>query len=346
MGKQKKEKYRNNKIQYDKKTVKALKICGLIFTIISIPSIILSNIPAKDLPAVLDTPIVILCILGLFGIIPIIFCWYKYIDGKLYLSELQKAGYEVPYDRLDYNDSLSKLPRTGDVIFENEGHNKGCIILAITSLLFAGGIFITDIIYSLKWHAIQSVGAFAVFIGILGLLWVLAAFIYYKRSDNIVYKNRYEDDNRKTRPPFSFGILTILIAGTVSIILISTPLSMTRYLSKSAVDSDREFANEIIRNVEYFYASNIDTEETKWDESFQDLDDGVWFFENDWDDDLFTSTIAKSYGANNISELKSRLNNPGSKLYICTDGHSMEADFCYTWEYGKTVTETLRPFTE
>lgn len=336
---------KDNKIKYDKKIMRLVRAGAIILSIPVIISIPLMFTTTIETPASLINIAEFIFMLGILAFWPMVILWIVFIDGTLYLKGLEKAGYEIPEDKNQYDSLLSNLPRK-IIVEENKAErNKGsitlCIIDGIIALIFWG----IAIKYIVQWYSIVDIGFFAFCLTLLGTFWAIGALTNYKQSDNRKYKNFFDNDNnRKNRTPFSNGIATIIILLVISSVCARLPFSMTEYVAKSRLYGDEQIMDSLLKTALDIIAENEYCIEEEWPESYKMLTEGVDFFEADWEDDLFTRKLLESmsrvYNVESINDIKRELKAKESHAFVTlTAINTFEVNYTYKWEYGKMKTD-------
>ena len=146
--------------------------------------------------------------------------WLAYLDAWLYLRELIKAGYEVPDDRRKYNCVLENLPREREDYCIVDGRDRDSVISACITAACALCFAVVAIKYYVGWWRwLPGVSIPGICLCIVVVFWVAGAVVYYRQSDNRRYRGRLEPvDDRKIRTYLFKKIMTVLLAGCVSVI--------------------------------------------------------------------------------------------------------------------------------
>lgn len=338
-------KQQETEIKYDKRILKIILISAVLFTVAIFVGLLPAFFIIKDMPSQMNTPLMdFIFLIAVFSVFPTVALWIKYIDGRLYLRMLEKAGFEVPADRRIYGNSLHNLPITKEINTETEGRNRSCVILSGICMAVSVVFFLTTLNYFLMWRRVTDIGMFVIFLAGLAILWLVGAGIYYKRSDNGKYRNFYVLDSRKLRQTFFNGAITILLSGVISAVLSSLPFSMTRYVARTMELQDKENIESMLSNINNFYKENEGCYQEKWEVSHRRLAEGVNFLTADWDEDLFTAFIMENNEIDEMNKLEAKFRMKGKTLWIQVDDTGAKAEYSYIWEYGriKTVTITAR----
>ena len=241
---------RSGEIRYDKRILRALLITGVVLLVIVISVIPWMLISIRDLPS--NSFLDLYMAIGIACFWPMVIIWFVYLDGKLYCSELEKAGYEIPYDRKQYGKQISNLPRTKELEFDKEGICRYSRILSVMAGGVAIVIFGFAIKYIIQWQFVEDAVFVTICLFVLCFLWLIGFYVYRKQSDNRKYRNFYEDeDYRKIRTALFDGIIAIIFLGAISFFLVATAYSFTRYIEKTRVSADLEAITIAIKNGDF-----------------------------------------------------------------------------------------------
>lgn len=168
------------------------------------------------------------------------------VSGIGYFNRLKAYGYEVPYNRKDYDDKLENLPRVKEIEGKSLFSKHSIWSMYISIVAFC--LFITlDALYFIKWNFVgDDVSVLTVLCGIFFLGWLIMALFFKKQSDPIKYRDDVEIDyNRKPRWGLGKAVVNMVVLGVISAIVISMAHSMTDYIFNARIASDREKAYEV-----------------------------------------------------------------------------------------------------
>lgn len=209
--------------------------------VVSVPTLIgiicgvfLGNMVSRFGDVMVVTSVITFC--------PMAGLWLAFLDSWLYLRELAKAGYEVPDDRRKYNGVLKNLPRRCEPYSITDGRDRESVISACITAACALCFVAVVIKYYVKWwHWIPVVTIPGVCLCVIAVFWVAGAALYYRQSDNRRYRGRFEPvDDRRVRPYLFKRIMTVLLAGLVSVIFDMAMFSAAGYIARAQVEVDVE----------------------------------------------------------------------------------------------------------
>lgn len=326
----------NQGIRYDKRLVKRLGIWNILlwsFVVIGVLVTMLESSPISN-----GTYDVWMMISVIF-FWPAVILFICYIDGKLYLKTLEKAGFEVPINRKDFGNRLEDLLKLREIDPELHGRSRDSLILAGLTAVGVILVVVVAIRYLIRFQGIAEIGFMAGCIFVLALFWGIAAGHYYKQSDNTRFRNFYILDERRCRQTLLNGIVTILIAGVVSGMFLTLPFSMTDYVVKARRAEDINYAKSFVESMSAF----LDAEPAEdWKKSQEILSNGADVLENTWQEDAFTEFINARFGVQSFDDFQAVFRSKDAKLWVrLTERGEIEATYSCTFEYGKTRTDVI-----
>ncbi|MCR4716421.1 MAG: hypothetical protein K5656_04490 [Lachnospiraceae bacterium] len=238
-------------IKYDLKFYKAVKATIIISFVLTVISALVffagANVKASDITDQLLIILLIITFLGYITIPLLVISLVLFLDSSIYLKRLKNNGFDLPDNKMDYQNDLSNLSRTNQTenIYANDSKHLFIIFLAVFFICLA-----FDIAYLLKWHQLveDSVALF-IFLILFHLLFLIAALIFLHQRDSSKYIDAVDiRDGRKVRMSITSGIALLLIMGLIAAFSISTAHSMTDYIHKSRTGN--------YDDVSYFYDSD------------------------------------------------------------------------------------------
>lgn len=304
------------KIKYDTRIIRRIFIAAVLSTVIVVSGWLAGLVPIKDTHGFEEY--LLLLTVVLFW--PMVILWVSYIDGKLYLRNLKTAGFEVPADRRKYENKLANLPRFKELVIENTGRNKGSLLLIFFACLGAVIFLLILTDYVWKWGFLSGIGFMIFSLGLLVFFWMIGTFVYFRQSDNRKYRNFYEpEDARKVRTMFGKGMFTIIIALCISLVLATLPFTMTEYVARTIVESDKDRIYFALKQIEEICAANACSPE----------------------DEIFQKEFKEYSDYEDLEDMENSLRAKNAKLKIDLIGGKAVASYSYTWEYRKIRTEEI-----
>lgn len=322
-------------IKYDLKTIKRLQVIVIILAVLMLAAI--SPMFFIKYGSVIMRRYLNIYILGVALFWPTVILGLVYLDGRIYLKNLQKAGYELPYDKRDYDGKVENLPRLFDVEVDNEGQCKDSLKLSTMAGIFTGGLLIVWMKYLYQWYIVDDSKVMLVYMSGLVLLWGIGAYTYYRQADNTKFRNLSEpEDGRKVRSSVARGIFTIVLCGIISVFLCSIPFSVTKYIAKTRALNDKE---NIMR---FIHVLDQVCEERQLESDsplYEQLSQGMEPFNSKWADEEILSLALERMDIEDIDELEDQLYMRDGRVWIKLVDGKIEASYTYLWEYGKPKTE-------
>lgn len=204
------------KIQYDRRIMRMILIAAVV---VSVPTLggIIFGVFFDDMVSTFGDVMVVISVITFC---PMAGLWLACLDAWMYLRELAKAGYEVPDDRRKYGGALENLPRVREPYGIADGRDRDSVISACITATCALCFVAAVIKYYVKWWRwIPVVSIPGICLCVVAVFWVAGTVVYYRQSDNRRYRGRFEPvDDRRVRPYLFKKIMTVLLAGLVSVI--------------------------------------------------------------------------------------------------------------------------------
>lgn len=236
----------NDTIKYDLKTLRLLLISALIFTGMFIAC--LFDFIFENSGSTFAMIFFLIC--GV-SFIPAIIFWLYYIDGKVYIHELKRAGYEVPENRKDYDKKISNMPKEHETELNNLGKCGYCMVMFYIAVAVTLAFAAAAVNYCFMWYGVSDTVSMVVGIVIIMFLWGLYSYRLYREADNTLYKSLFENDRtRKYRKSAGHIIITIILAGGISWFSCQTIFDMTDYVAKSRISNDMDACAEYLYDTE------------------------------------------------------------------------------------------------
>lgn len=226
----------NDSIKYDLKTMRLIMIIALIFTGLFFASFF--DFVFEQSATTFSMILFMIC--GV-SFIPAIIMWIYYIDGKNYIRELKRAGYEVPESKKDYGNRISNLPKEREVKLNNEGKCGYCMVMFYITAVVTLACAAAAINYCFMWYGISDSMPIVGGIVIIMFLWGMYSYRLYREADNTVYRSFFEnDETRKCRKSAGHVIITVILAAGISWFACQMIFDMTEYVAKSRISYDVE----------------------------------------------------------------------------------------------------------
>ena len=226
------------KIQYDRRIMRIILIAAVV---VSVPTLagMICGVFFDDMVSTFGDVMVVTSVITFC---PMAGLWLACLDSWLYLRELAKAGYEVPDDRRKYNGVLENLPRRCEPYSITDGRDRESVISACITAACALCFVAVVIKYYVKWwRLIQGVTIPGICLCVIAIFWVAGAVVYYRQADNRRYRGRFElEDERKVRTYLFKKIMTVLLAGLVSVIFDMAMFSAAGYIAGAQVEASVE----------------------------------------------------------------------------------------------------------
>ena len=250
-------------IKYDKQFQKACRILMLVTGSILILFFFLlffGGDKAVDLNAWMS----ILCLAASYMAVPLFpFSVILYVDATFYFRRLQKNHFSVPEKKKDYDNDLSRLPRT-KVVENRYAHDSQ--VAAVLALVVYAVFLLCDILYLAKWLDYGESDATALFVILmfLHLYFPIQAFLFFRQKNMQKYVDEVDiRDGRKVRTSLMGAIVTLIFVSFIAAFSVMTAHSMTDYVYKSRYGHYDKTLGEFWEKATLTVTSD-------------DLQDGVW----------------------------------------------------------------------
>lgn len=296
------------KIKYDRRVMRIILTTAVVVSVPTLAGMIcgvfFDDIVSTFCDVMMVTSVITFC--------PMAGLWLAYLDAWLYLRELIKAGYEVPDDRRKYNCVLENLPREREDYCIVDGRDRDSVISACITAACALCFAVVVIKYYVGWWRwLPGVSLPGICLCIVAVFWVAGAVVYYRQSDNRRYRGRLEPvDDRKIRTYLFKKIMTVLLAGFVSVIFDLAMFSAAGYMAKAQVEAD-------VEKVRYEVAGISDVSRDGQDGTYQP-------------------------GEIDTDKLGIDFRMKDGHLEWQSEHGQMKLTYVYTWKYGKTERSIIR----
>lgn len=296
------------KIKYDRRVMRIILTTAVV---VSVPTLA-GMICGVFFDDIVSTFCDVMMVTGVITFCPMAGLWLACLDAWLYLRELGKAGYEVPDDRRKYNCVLENLPREREDYCIVDGRDRDSVISACITAACALCFAVVVIKYYVGWWSwLPGVSLPGICLCIVVVFWVAGAVVYYRQSDNRKYRGRLEPvDDRKVRTYLFKKIMTILLAGFVSVIFDLAMFSAAGYMAKAQVEAD-------VEKVRYEVAGISDASRDGQDGTYQP-------------------------GEIDTDKLSIDFRMKDGHLEWQSEHGQMKLTYVYTWKYGKTERSIIR----
>ena len=216
-----------------------MRIILIVAVVVSVPTLVgmICGVFFDDMVSTFGDVMVVISVITFC---PMAGLWLACLDSWLYLREMAKAGYEVPDDRRKYNGVLRNLPRRCEPYSITDGRDRESLISAcITAVCALCFVAVVIKYYAKWWHWIPCVAIPGICLCVVAVFWVVGTVVYYRQSDNRRYRGRFEPaDDRKVRTYLFKKIMTVLLAGLVSVIFDMAMFSAAAYIARAQMEAD------------------------------------------------------------------------------------------------------------
>lgn len=233
------------KIQYDKRTI---KILGMIMLLSALWNLTGWATLFFELDFFEFELTGIFAIGGIvMGGVLFLYSLAQLVEGLGYIRRLKAHGYEVPYNKRDYGNSLHKLPCLGDGTIA-EGKSKESLALCI--LFWCVFMFsnIWNAYYAIHWYGYLEENALFLtkVLIFLDLFWMIMAIVFFFQRNNKKYRDDVDKDlKRKVRMSLERGIVTCVIVLIIVSYVKCIVVEMSEYVYRSRMDSDQTYLVQI-----------------------------------------------------------------------------------------------------
>ncbi len=187
---------------------------------------------------------VFIALAGFWSIPLLILSIVLYIDSYVYLKRLEKNHFTVPDKKKDYDNDLSRVPRSEAVENLYSGDSR---IAGIISVAFLAVFIICDLLYLKTWLPYEPDSAKALFplLIVFHLIFLIMAIVYRNQGNTEKYVDEVDvRDRRKARVSLAGAVGTLIVLGLVAAYGVATAHSMTKYVYKSKNGSyDKELSD-------------------------------------------------------------------------------------------------------
>lgn len=207
---------------------------------------------------------------------------------------------------------LENLPREREDYCIVDGRDRDSVISACITAACALCFAVVVIKYYVGWWRwLPGVSIPGICLCIVAVFWVTGAVVYYRQSDNRRYRGRLEPvDDRKVRTYLFKKIMTVLLAGFVSVIFDLAMFSAAGYMAKAQVEAD-------VEKVRYEVAGIGDVSRDGQDGTYQP-------------------------GEIDTDKLGIDFRMKDGHLEWQSEHGQMKLTYVYTWKYGKTERSIIR----
>lgn len=301
------------KIKYDRLTNKILLIVTIISGLFAIMGILCLFIELED------SGLLVLAGLYLGGGL-FLFSGLNLLEGLCYTHRLKLHGYEVPYNKRDYNNNLRNVPCNQIQNKKESGKREsGLLFLIFISIWLIANIW--NIYYVTHWY--RYVDTTATFLlcmqTVFDLYWLISAIVFFRQMNMEKYRDDVEtDDARKERTPVEKGIFHCAVMLVLMVIIKTMIVNASDYIFHSRAEHDQAFLETMQGQI-----SMAIQEETliRDSVSYQKMTEGCYL--SDWGEpeDEFSRFVAESLGLSDFSELEDKIYNSDGKpeVYVKID---------------------------
>lgn len=267
----------------------------------------------------------VLCIASLYigagvGVVSAVRCF----AAKMYLGRLEAFGYERPYNKKEYGNSLCNLPKRE---CKNQNENeledfsgkkaaepkedfgvKRSRYVAYTCLAIWLCFIAYNVVFLVSWSFYESAEAMVLMLAIGESFWLILSLIFWLQCNPQKYKEDVEiDDARKNRYSIEASLFVIIFFLVVTIVANKSGASMVKYVYASSAAGDREKLREISYAIQEVYEElSVDGHE-EWNDTYQQLTEGAVINEWNVSGDIFQQETARCLDIDDFYELDHKI---------------------------------------
>lgn len=299
-------------IRYDQKTVSLLRIIWIVAFVIGFTCFLVVEMMEDSL----STGALVFVGLGFVVFVPItLFSFFVWLDGILYLKELEKKGYVIPENRMEYK-VLQALPRTKEITSENAGKNKMFLGFSCFSIImfFFWGVQIVK--YVFKWYYTDF--AFCLVLLCIGdLIWLLMVIRFFAYANNKKYRDEMSIElDLKKRPSLLTSIFLIVVYMLVSWGGVSIAHSMTRYVTVSRISAEISLCQDLETVAQSIYDENAGRTDEDWINICKALESGENLSITTTTNDEFVQELLERSGYGSTTKLHERFRLKNTLIWL------------------------------
>ena len=220
------------KIKYDKRMITALWITAGVSLLFFLVALLVMYLEIAGMELVF-----------LFGVYVgggvLVYALINLVFAACYCKRLRRHGYEVPDDRMQYDNDLEKLPHTGAA-----GHaadfagrdSRESIRLAVMHLVVFVAANMWNLYYYIHWSRyVKDTAVLFLWVQVfLDLVWGISALGYFRQRNARTFRDDVEMDiTRKERTSMEKGVLTGMVVLLLTILVKTMAVDMTAYIYRS-----------------------------------------------------------------------------------------------------------------
>ena len=258
-------------IKYDKRTSKIFKIVMIITGVLFLGFIMLFLMPEERVDA-LGGFAIFLVLIGEAAIPIFLISTVVYIPSVVYLKRLKWNTFQVPDRKADYDNDLSRVPRTEAIEGRYIGDSYIAFYISVGMYIL---FLVLDILYLVKWKKYED-SSIALFIMLMvGHLLYLVVGLLIRRQRNF---DKYVDDvdirnGKKVRMNIVESIGLFIVLGLIGAFSVVTAHTMTNYVYKSRYGSyDKELEDFKAKATMSISSPNL--QDGRWDDVITNTDAG------------------------------------------------------------------------
>lgn len=220
------------KIKYDKRMITVLWITAGVSLAFFLVALVVMYLEIAGMELVF-----------LFGVYVgggvLIYALINLVFATCYCKRLRRHGYIVPDDRMQYDNHLENLPRTGVVgqdIDLTGQDSRESIRLAVMHLVVFVDANIWNLYYYIHWHRyVKDTAVIFLWVQIfLDLVWGISALGYFRQRNPQTFRDDVEMDiTRKKRTSMEEGVLAGIVVLSLTILVKIMAVEMTAAIYRS-----------------------------------------------------------------------------------------------------------------
>ncbi len=190
-------------------------------------------------------------------------CGYFSLSANLYIGMLKRYGFEVPDDLKKYDGKLANLKRDeetykkalGDQLRKSKTSTANCVLFAICYI----GCIICNVMFYRKWSFMSgSVIMMILFMGLLDLIWLVMAIVYFLQRSRKTYRDLVEiDETRKPRTTLPRAIMNVCILLALTFVVKYTVFNLEDHIFRTCMRKDQVLMCDLQNAIQTVYEERI-----------------------------------------------------------------------------------------
>lgn len=286
-------------IKYDVQDLKVYRVISIVALVIGIIMAIMlsaNSLLSTTVQVTLYFSVLVFAGLAIYSI-------YKLIKASEYLHSLKRQGYILPDNKAEYSYAVEMLIKEDEVEMPEVERDKRSLVFSVIALVIFLACIIYNVIFIRIYYYFDS--DVAIFMSVLDLFWLFAAFMFYRQSNNKKYRNDGEIVRaKKNRMTLAASIFFIIFFLGATLFVKNMCYTMLRYIAKSKAQQNVEYQIQMGKDF-----STIAEEQGEIPEDvLQELKEGTDITQ--WENDCeFKSAFLDKYDKNSFSELRDLVRN-------------------------------------